>query len=360
MDSLPPLMKGVVLTGHGGPEKLVWREDLPLPQPKAGEALIRVHAAGMNNTDINTRLGWYAEEVSGATGEGVALDEESSGGWAGALPFPLVQGGDLCGTVAALGAGVEADWLGKRVTAPLVMPRPTAENPFGMECIGSERDGAFAQFCALPVADLYDVGASPLSDIEIAAIPCAFGTAAALLSRAGVAKGKRVLITGASGGVGMAAVQLAHLQGAHVTGLTSASKAEAVRAAGATEILLREETPPRDAFDCVADVVGGAGFGTLIDALRPGGTYAVSGAIAGPMVEMDLRKIYLKDLNLAGSTYQPPETFAALIDLVISGRLRPLVSNTYPLQEIHAAQADFQSKRYPGKLVLIPPQEFPA
>lgn len=355
MTDIPKTMSGVVLTGHGGPECLVWRDDLPVPAPKADEVLVQVLAAGMNNTDINTRLGWYSDDVKGATEESITVDETASGGWGGALTFPRIQGGDVCGRVVAVGAGVEPSWIGKRVTAPLVLARPTNENPVGMECIGSERDGGFAQYCCLPLQDIKDVSQSPLTDIEIAAIPCAYGTAEALLDRAQVGSGKSVLITGASGGVGMAAVELATLRGAKVTAMTSTAKAEAVRNAGALDTIDRDQTPPEASFDCVVDVVGGAAWGALINALKPGGHYAVAGAIAGPIVEMDLRKTYLKDLTLSGSTFQPPAGFERLAQLINAGTLKPLVSKTYPLHEIHTAQEDFQSKRFAGKLVLIPP-----
>ncbi len=347
-------MSGVVLTGHGGPEKLVFRDDLPVPKPGPGKALIQVHAAGMNNTDINTRLGWYSDDVTGATTEGDTTAGDD-GGWAGALNFPLVQGGDLCGKVVAVGSAADSDLVGLRVTAPLCLPRPSVEDPVALKVIGSEMDGAFAQYCCLEVRDLFDVTASPLSDIEIGAIPCAYGTAEALLNRAQVAAGKRVLVTGASGGVGMAAVELAALRDAHVIGVTSPSKAAAVRDAGANETVDRDAELGSETVDCVVDVVGGAGCAKLIEALKRGGRYAVAGAIAGPIVEIDLRKVYLKDLTLAGSTYQPPAVFQKLARLINEGRLKPLVSKTYPLTEIHRAQADFVAKKYPGKLVLVPP-----
>jgi alcohol dehydrogenase len=353
--TIPATMRGVQLTGHGGPEKLVWNDAIPTPRPGPGEALVRVLAAGVNNTDINTRIGWYSKDVSGATG---AVDQEvESGGWAGALRFPLIQGGDLCGEVVALGAGVANVAPGMRVTCPTNQPNPTPEAPTAISVIGSEFDGAFAQYCVVPAAQLHDVSASPLSDAEIAALPCAHGTALNLLTRAGVGPGDRVLVTGASGGVGLAAVALAKLKGAHVTGMASPAKQDAVRAAGADATLARGETPEPGAFTVVIDVVGGDGWGGVIDALVPGGRYAVSGAIAGPMVEADLRTLYLNDLTLYGCTYQPPEVFAELVALINAGRVRPLVSRTYPLAEIAAAQADFMAKTYPGKLVLIPPTE---
>ncbi|MEP2717744.1 alcohol dehydrogenase family protein, partial [Pseudophaeobacter sp.] len=342
------LMQGVYLTGHGGPEQLEFRKDIPVPAPGPGQVLVRVKAAGINNTDINTRIGWYASEVTGATD---AVDQEvEAGGWGGALSFPRIQGADLCGVVEALGEGVSQFVIGNRVTCPVNLPRVRPGAPMGFIVIGSEIDGAFAQYCVVDADDLYDVSASPLTDVEIAAIPCAFGTAEGMLSRAGVTAGQEVLITGASGGVGLAAVELAALRGASVTALTGAAKAEAVRGQGASTTLDRNAALPEGQFDVVIDVVGGEGWGNLILALKPGGHYAVAGAIAGPIVAADLRDIYLRDITLHGCTYQSPEIFGRLVTLMNAGRIKPLVSRTYPLQEIAQAQEDFQSKALPGQL----------
>lgn len=349
---LPAIMSGVTLTRHGGPEALAWREDIPVPRPGPGEVLVRVLAAGVNNTDINTRIGWYAAEVTGATGEtgaGVA-----AGGWAGALKFPLIQGGDLCGEVVALGVGVETPPLGARVTCPINLPRPSPENPVGFIALGSEIDGAFADYCLMAADDLYDVSDAPLSDIEIAAIPCAFGTALGLLDRAGVAAGDEVLITGASGNVGLAAVQLAAQMGAHVTGMAARAKAATVREDGAAEVIARDAPLSEGRYHAVIDLVAGPGWPTLIDALRPGGHYAVAGAIAGPIVTADLRRLYLRDITIHGCTYQPRRVFARLMQMVRAGRIRPRIARTYPLREIARAQADFLSKTHVGKLVLLP------
>lgn len=357
MSNLPATMSGVVLTRHGGPEALEWRDDIPVPRPGPGQVLVRVLAAGVNNTDINTRIGWYAPEVTGATEEGATAPEGAGGGWAGALEFPRIQGGDLCGRVVARGPGATRFAIGRRVTCPINQPRPTPDNPVGFIALGSEYDGAFAEYCLLEERDLYDVTDAPLSDVEIAAIPCAFGTAAGLLHRAGVRAGQEVLITGASGGVGLAAVQLASKDGARVTGIASAPKAEIVRGQGAAEIIARGAPLPESRFHAVIDVVAGPTWPALIDALRPGGHYAVAGAIAGPIVQADLRRIYLRDITIHGCTYQPPEVFARLIERVNAGEIRPLVSQTYPLRDIARAQEDFQSKRHAGKLVLLPPGE---
>ena len=350
--TLPATMSGVYLTRHGGPEALDWREDIPVPKPGPGEVLVRVLAAGVNNTDINTREGWYSADVTGATGD--LQDNVEAGGWSGALNFPLIQGGDLCGEVVALGQGATRFGIGTRVICPINQPRPTADNPVGFVAIGSEYNGAFAEYCVVPDGDLYDVTNAPLSDVELAAIPCAFGTAAGLLDRASVAPGQQVLITGASGGVGLAAVQLASASGAEVTGVSSSQKADVVRDAGAKAVLDRNDTPPAETFDAIIDLVAGPRWATLIDALKPGGHYAVAGAIAGPMVEADLRRIYLRDITIHGCTYQSAKVFGRLVEKVRAGQIKPLISNTYPLKDIRVAQADFMSKRHPGKLVLIP------
>jgi alcohol dehydrogenase len=342
--TLPATMCGVQLTGHGGPEVLVWRDDLPVPRPGPGEVLVRVLAAGVNMTDLNTRLGWY--------GDGEAA------GWSGALAFPRIQGADLCGRIVALGAGVEGLPMGARVVCPVNQHEPTEENPIAFVSIGSEFDGAFAQYCVVKARHLHDVTASPLTDIEIGAMPCAHGTAHNLLTRAQVAVGDRVLVTGASGGVGLAAVQLAMLRGAEVTGQCSLAKSAPLRAMNAG-VLARESIPAARRFDVVIDVVGGEGWQDRLDALRPGGRYATSGAVAGPMVKGDLRRIYLNDLTILGATHQPPAVFAGLVALINAGTVRPLVSKTYPMRDIAQAQADLAAGRYPGKLVLVPPETSP-
>ena len=354
---IPKMMFGIVLTGHGGPEVLVRESNLPVPAPGVGEVLVQVLAAGVNNTDINTRIGWYSADVTGATSDVETDSNVDDGGWGGALQFPRIQGGDICGRIVALGDGVAGFDIGQRVTCPTVIARPTAENPHGCVVLGSEFDGAFAQYCLLQVGDISDVSASPLSDIEIAAIPCAFGTAENMLVRVGVSAGQSLLITGASGGVGLAAVQLAKLRGATVTGVCSPAKSQDVLDAGANSVLTRQDVPTKASFDVVIDVVGGPNWPDLIKALKPGGHYGVAGAIAGPMVEADLRDIYLPDITLHGCTYQPPDVFERLVGLINAGDVRPLVSKTYPLSDIADAQEDFLSKRYPGKLVLIPPKE---
>lgn len=345
--TLPGTMSGVQLVRHGGPEALIWRDDIPVPRPGPGEVLVRVLASGVNMTDINTRVGWYGEGRAGGA---------QAGGWAGAIRFPRIQGADLCGRVVAMGPDVAGLPVGARVICPTNQHEPTEENPIAFVSIGSEFDGAFAQYCVVKARHLHDVTASPLSDIEIGAMPCAYGTAHNLLTHARVAVGERVLVTGASGGVGLAAVQLAVLAGAEVTGQCSLSKAGPLRAMNVT-VLARDSDPRARSYDVVIDVVGGDGWQIRLEALRPGGRYATSGAVAGPMVKGDLRQVYLNDLTIYGATHQPREVFAGLVTIINTARIRPVVSQTYPLRDIAAAQADLAAGRYPGKLVLVPSED---
>ncbi|MBK8456768.1 MAG: alcohol dehydrogenase family protein [Phyllobacteriaceae bacterium] len=360
--AIPTTMAAVMLTGHGGTEKLVWREEAPTPTPAPGEVLVEIRAAGVNNTDINTRIGWYSSGVGGGTEEAVSAssDAPADGDWTGGgLAFPRIQGADACGLVVAVGPGVSPGRIGERVIVQscLVSLGDGEITPW----LGSERDGAFAQFVTAPSDDTYAVDGS-LTDVELAAIPCGYGTAQNLLSRAGVRVGDRVLVTGASGNVGLAAVQLAAQRGAEVFAIAAGPKHDALRAIGARQCLERggpiaRTLGPRS-IDAVIDVVGGPQWPDLLDVLRTGGRYAVSGAIAGPLVSLDLRKLYLKDLTLIGCTKQDRPAFVELVGLARLGAIRPPVARTFPLSAIAEAQALFQTKTVIGKIVLVPPAAF--
>lgn len=362
MNALPKTMAAVLLTGHGGLEKLEYRTDVPVPRPRADEVLIQVEAAGINNTDINTRIGWYSKAVHGdtnataTTGTDQADDDDAS--WSGVpLVFPRIQGGDVYGKIVAVGEDVDASRIGEAVIIRNLMRHYVDRRPYECWTYGSDCDGGFAQFAVAPSDESFAVH-SDLSPVELGTISIAFTTAEGMLYRAGIGA-ERVVITGASGGVGLAAVELAKLRGAEVIAVCSQSKADAVLAAGADRVIDRGADIVAKlgsrSVDAVADVVGGDGVNDLLTLLRRGGRYATAGAIAGPLVEIDLRTVYLDDLSLFGCTFQEDAVIENVVRYIDEGRLKPLVSKTYPLSEIHQAQEDFIAKRYPGKLVLIPP-----
>lgn len=216
--------------------------------------------------------------------------------------------------------------------------------------LGTDYDGAFAEYTKVRSNDAILID-SLLPDTDLASFPCAFSTAEGMIQRVGLGA-ERVLITGASGGVGSAAVQLAKRRGAHVTALTSAAKAADLRALGAEETLDRDADLPEGAFDVVIDLVGGPRWPELLETLRSGGRYVTAGAIAGPIVELDLRTLYLRDLTLLGCTHQPDSVFTDLVGYIEAGEIRPVVAETYPLRELHAAQQAFLSKSHIGKIAI--------
>lgn len=361
MTDFPAAMAAVRLTGHGGYDKLEFRRDVAVPRPAPGEVLIRVGAAGVNNTDINTRIGWYSQSVRGGTAEidPAAQQTAADGDWSGrGLSFPRIQGADVCGRIVAVGDGVAPARLGERVLVQGCL-RSLARDG-NAPWLGSERDGGFAQFVTAPALDTYRI-ACDLSDAELASFPCAYATAENMIGRARVAPGERVLVTGASGGVGSAAVQLARRRGATVIAVAGAEKAAEVRSLGAHRVVVRGDSLlgriPPDSIDAVIDLVGGPQWPELLDLLKRGGRYAVSGAIAGPLVELDLRKLYLKDLTFHGCTLQDDGVFAALVGYIERGEIKPILARTYPLADIVAAQQDFVAKKHVGKLVLLPPPD---
>jgi NADPH:quinone reductase-like Zn-dependent oxidoreductase len=358
-------MSAVLLKGYGGFEQLEFRDDVPVPMPRAGEVLIQVAAAGVNNTDINTRTGWYSRAVTEGTtadaaafGITVALGDSRDSGWTGAPPsFPRIQGADACGRIVAVGSGVEAARVGERVLIEPVFRIPGVSDHYGAAYFGSEIDGAFAQFTRVPAAHAYAI-VSPLSDAELASFPCAYSAAENMLTRVNLAAGETVLVTGASGGVGSAAVQLAKRRGATVLAIAGASKAAMVSSLGASRVFERDAgvlaALGRERIDAVVDVVGGGQFTELLEVLRRGGRYAVAGAIAGPVVSLDLRTLYLKDLRLLGCTVLDENIFANLVGYIERNEIKPLVASIHPLSAIVEAQQEFLLKRHTGKIVLIP------
>jgi NADPH:quinone reductase-like Zn-dependent oxidoreductase len=357
---IPDTMRGVMLTGHGGFEKLEYRDDIPVPQPDAGQVLIKVAAAGINNTDINTRIGWYSKSVSSATNtggsEGFESDVNDDGSWSGTpLVFPRIQGADACGYIVDVGDGVDPGRVGERVLVRALQAKSTPENPVACWTFGSECDGAFAQYTVTDSCEAYKTE-SDLSDTELASFPCAYSTAENMLHRAQVNQHDRIFITGASGGVGSAAVQLAKRRGAKVIASCSPSKAEHVRTVGADQVVNRNENPVesigRNSVDVVIDLVVGDQWPNLFDILRPGGKYTTAGAIAGPIVTFDVRTLYLRDLTFYGCTFQDQQVFGNLIGYIDRNEIKPLLSRVYPLSEIIEAQQAFLDKKYIGKLVL--------
>ncbi len=362
---LPDTMQAYVLHHHGDMDALHLHEDWPVPVPGPDEVLIRVGACGLNNTDVNTRVGWYSRAVRAATsGDGYEKVDAEDPSWGGApLAFPRIQGADAVGQVVAVGANGDPALIGRRVMIDCWL-RDWADpmNRDDTGYFGSECDGGFARFTKADRRNVYPI-TSDLTDAELATFACSYSTAEGMLTRADVGADDAVLVTGASGGVGSALVQLAKRRGATVVGLAAPAKHAQMQSLGADALLPRapdnlkaalKQAIGRDSVTVVADIVGGPCFETVIDALARGGRYTCSGAIAGPVVPLDLRTLYLRDLTFTGSTVLPPDIFPALVGYIERGEVRPLLAATYPLAQLKQAQQAFIDKAHVGNIVVTP------
>ena len=354
MGKLPETMKAVVLSGHGGMDKLEYR-DYPVPTPAADEVLIEVHACGMNNTDVWVREGAY----------GTDKDPDAVASWRRGKPtleFPRIQGTDTVGRIVAVGDDVDQERIDERVMVDFSIYNTDGDSLADIDYIGHGADGGYAEYCKVP-ADNAHVVRSQLSDAELATFCCAYLTAEHMLDRARVDTGERVLVSGAAGGVGGALIQLCRARGAIPYAITSSAKVDAVSALGAEGVALRDrgdwvtriqDMLQAESIDVVADVVAGPLFNDLINLLRPEGRYTTAGAFAGAVVQLDLRTIYLKHLEIHGSSQGTRAAFKRLLQYIESGKISPNLFATYPLSDFKRAQTDFINKNYVGKLVVMP------
>ena len=356
-------MKAMVLTGHGGLDKLKFRGDWPKPAVRTNEVLIRVQACGLNNTDVNTRTAWYSRSVEGATREDASdAADEKDAAWGGSvLTFPRIQGADAVGIVADAGPNVDPSMLGARVMIDCWLR--DWNDPMNLDkCgyFGSECNGGFAEFATVDHRNVHPVK-SALSSTELATFSTSYNTAENMLSRANVTEDDSVLVTGASGGVGSALIQLARRRGARVVAMCSAGKAEQVATISPDAVIPRTsaniqaellEAADIETVTVVADIVGGPSFPNLIKVLARGGRYTCAGAIAGPTVNLDLRDLYLRDLSFYGCTVPALNNFANVVRYVEQAEIQPLLAAVFPLERLHEAQKLFVAKKHVGNIVV--------
>jgi NADPH:quinone reductase-like Zn-dependent oxidoreductase len=357
MNNIPKIMNAVVLTGHGGLEKLQFTESFPVPTVMPNEVLIEVHACGMNNTDVWVRQGAY----------GTDDDPDAIASWRRGkttLTFPRIQGTDIVGEIVAVGEGVSGSRIGQRIMVDFSIYNSETDSLADIDYIGHGRDGGYAQYCAVPSENAHCVQCD-ISDAGLATFCCAYLTGEHMLDRARVAAGENVLVSGAAGGVGAGLIQLCRARGAIPYAITSKSKADAVKAIGAEEVVFRDEpdlpgqiniVTQGKPIDVVADVVAGPLFKDLINILRAEGRYTTAGAFAGPIVQLDLRTVYLKHLEIHGSSQGTRGAFRNLLSYIEQGKITPNLFATYPLSKFHQAQSEFMKKNHIGKLVVMPDQ----
>jgi len=350
-------MSAVLLTGHGGLDKLVYRTDVPVPSPGRDEVLIEVAACGMNNTDVWVRQGAY----------GTDEDPKAVATWRRAaevstLTFPRIQGTDTAGTIVAVGDGVSPARIGERAMVDFSIYNTEGDSLADIDYIGHGRDGGYAEYMVVPSENAH-VPDTSLSEVELATFCCAYLTGEHMLDRARVAAGERVLVTGASGGVGSGILQLCRARGAIPYAVVGAGKEADALAVGAEAVVTRgkgdlvqevRKATGGQPVDVVADVVAGPLFSDLLRLLRPEGRYTTGGAIGGPVVQLDLRTVYLKHLEINGSSQGTRAAFKRIVRYIEQGLVKPLVGGVYKLSDFHRAQTDFMEKRFFGKLVVVP------
>jgi NADPH:quinone reductase-like Zn-dependent oxidoreductase len=337
-------MRAVVLTGFGGTEMLHHESDWPDPIAGDGQLRVRVTACGVNNTDIWTRLGAYG---TGADPSAAAGPRRRS------IAFPRIQGADAVGVVESVGPGVDAGLIGKRVLVDPVI-RDSPDDLLTARYLGSDLDGGFAEFVVVPRSNVLELP-DGLDDAHASTLATAAGTAIRMIERAGLPAGSRVVVTGATGGVGTSLVQIASALGFDVTAATRRLHlTDRIAELGAHRVVDPSAITEEDAFDGAFDVVAGPGVPRLLASLRRGGTYVNAGASGGAVMELDMRSVYLGHLSVLGTSLFTASDLRAALDLVARGKLTPVLDTAYPLDLLADAQRHFtQLPRFGNLAVLV-------
>jgi len=348
-------VKAVVIRAHGGLETLKL-EEIPAPRPGPGEALVRVRAVALNNLDIWAR--------SGPPGGRPVFP------WGG-FPLPAITGGDAAGVIEEIGPGVTDFAPGDRVVVnPILSCGQCASCVAGEQTMcadyriyGEHVHGGMAEFTLVPARNLLKMPGD-VSFEHAAAAPVCFTTAWRMLVTTGrLQAGEDLLVVGASGGVGTAAMAIGRLAGARVFALVNgAGKARKAEALGATAIDRAEH--PRfservrqltgSGVHVAADPVGAPTWPESIRSLRPGGRLVICGASGGERPDIDIREIYQRHRKILGAPMGSVSDFLTVMGLVFRRMLVPVIHVVLPLAQIREAHRIFEAREHFGKIVLVP------
>ena len=343
-------MRAVQFRRHGDPDVLEIA-DIPTPEPGPGQVQLRVSAVALNHIDLWMRRGLPSMKIA----------------------LPHVPGGDVCGTISDLGAGVGGCSVGDRVVV----------NP-GLSCgrcrlclggqdnlcpdfrmLGEHVPGGMAEYVVVPATNVVAVPRDRvrLGDAELAAIPISFMTAwQMLVDKAVLRHGETVLVLGAGSGVGVAAIQIAKLFGARVLAAASTDrKLAAARSLGADDLIntaneelvaaVKRLTARRGA-DVVVEHTGAVSFAKSVVACARGGRIVTCGATDGYEALLNLRHVFWRQLSILGSTLAPKSRLFDVIDRVAAGQLRPVVDRVLPLADVAAGHRALEAREVFGKIVL--------
>jgi NADPH:quinone reductase-like Zn-dependent oxidoreductase len=370
--NLPTRMTAMVLTGHGGIEKLEYRDDVPVPTPGPGEVLVQVTATAKNNTDRKAREGLYPTKDK---------DDVTSFAMGGTptLTFPRIQGADIAGRVAAVGEGVDPSRVGERGLLDFNLYADARRDiNLTPDYYGHGADGGFAEYAALPANQFHAIPNPELSDAELAAMGmCSYQTAYHMMTSAKVSTGERVLVSGASGGVGTALIQLCRVVGAIPYAVSQPNKADALLELGAEAVIDRGDLPTfvdrvlkatgGAPIDAVMDLVGGEMtnlfIDTMIQDMNARTTYprlSIAGASGGNVSEMMWTRVYLYQVQIFGVSHGTREEAEQLMAWIRRGELKPVLYAAFKLSELHEAERYFVNRdsHYLGKIVIVPDRQW--
>jgi len=304
-------MRAIELKDFGGPEQLI-EVETPKPIAGRGQVVVRIHATSFNPVDIKRASGKMRQVFP--------------------VTFPFIPGGDLSGTIESLGANIVGHQIGDEVYGD------------------TETAGTYAEFIAISV-DRIARKPRNLTHVEAASLSVVAQTALQALDHAHLKSGQSILIHGAGGAVGSAAVQLAHLRGAHVIATASPSSFDRLQSYGADQLIDYKSTPfetvIKTPVDAVLDTIGGEVQQRSYTVLKPGGTLV---AIAQPPSKVEAAKHGVKALFF--STESSPATLRELTQAIEAGQLKPFVGRTYPLSQVAQAWQDITTTRIEGKVVF--------
>ncbi len=341
-------MRAALFSEYGGPE-VIRVAEVETPEPGPGEVRLAVRAVSLNHLDLWARRGLPFE-----------------------IPMPHIGGSDVAGIVDAIGPGAQEVPLGTRVVVDPSLNYEWYQNTRrgaeisqpSFEVFGEHTQGGLADYCVVPATNLQEIPESVSFEVAGAA-GVTFVTAwHALLGRGNLRPGETVLVTGASGGVSTAAIQIAKFSGARVYAVTSGrTNVDRVKTLGADVVYDRLEVDfshevwhdtGKRGVDIILDSVGEPLWESCLRSLAVGGRLVSYGGTVGPTVESDVRVIFWKQLSILGSTLGPPEDFRRVMTLIFDGLLTPVIYEVLPLTEARKAHELLESGKVFGKLVIVP------